>query len=119
MTKLGINDGKGLHLTFDNGVCLSVQIGGGNYCDNYHEPLFAVREDRRYQLPVSHTAEISVFHADGTMVDIGEDQVKGWVQIDDVLKFVEYLRSLPPKITEDHLKMFIGAFVWPEKPNRT
>jgi len=26
---------KGFHITFDNNVTVSVQMGGGNYCDNY------------------------------------------------------------------------------------
>lgn len=30
-----ITDNKGFHLSFDNGITVSVQFGRGNYCDNY------------------------------------------------------------------------------------
>lgn len=30
-----IIDGKGFHITFENGVTVSVQFGWGNYCRNY------------------------------------------------------------------------------------
>lgn len=29
-----ITDSKGFHMTFENGWAISVQFGGGNYCDH-------------------------------------------------------------------------------------
>lgn len=34
-----ITKNKGFHITFDNGVCVSVQFGRGNYADNYNLPI--------------------------------------------------------------------------------
>lgn len=34
-----ITDGKGFHVTFDNGWTVSVQFGRGNYGDNYDWPV--------------------------------------------------------------------------------
>lgn len=34
-----ITAGKGFHVTFENGITVSVQWGPGNYCDNYDERI--------------------------------------------------------------------------------
>ena len=33
-----ISSGKGFHITFENGVTVSVQFGYGNYCENRDHP---------------------------------------------------------------------------------
>lgn len=38
---------KGFHITFENGWTVSVQFGGGNYSDNYDEPIGALHARMR------------------------------------------------------------------------
>jgi len=35
MKKFRITHNKGFHITFPNGLTLSTQFGGGNYCENH------------------------------------------------------------------------------------
>ena len=57
---------KGFHMTFPNGLTVSVQWGAGNYCDN-HFPKdmdFTFSKDAE-----SNTAEIAVIGPDGEFID--------------------------------------------------
>ena len=96
MTNMRITGGKGVHFTFDNGLTISIQIGGGNYSDNYD---FPTGNERKVALPASERAEIAVWNADGKWLDLDGDQVAGYVPVSKVLDFVQYLRSLPEGTT--------------------
>ena len=110
MAEMGINEGKGLHFTFDNGIRISIQIGRGNYCDNYDWREEITREN---PLPPSRRAEIAVWSpSDELMIDICGDLVKGYVPVDDVLRFVEFLRSLPSDLTKNEVELAINPFDW-------
>ena len=37
MSKFGTMKNKGFHITFNNGLTISVQFGAGNYCSNKEE----------------------------------------------------------------------------------
>ena len=50
-----ITYGTGFHLTFSNGITVSVQFGPGNYCDNYNMPP---RYDNNYKILESEDAEV-------------------------------------------------------------
>lgn len=57
---------KGFHMTFPNGLTVSVQWGAGNYCDN-HLPKnndFTFSKDAE-----SDTAEIAVINSEGEFID--------------------------------------------------
>lgn len=57
---------KGFHMTFENGLTLSVQWGAGNYCDN-HFPKdmdFTFSKDAE-----SNTAEIAIIYPDGEFLN--------------------------------------------------
>lgn len=108
MSEMRITDGKGVHFTFDNGITLSIQIGSGNYSENYNEP-FMIEVPRGYQLPASKTAEIAVWADGGDMIDIGGDTVRGYVPVTDVLRFAEFLRALP---NADNLDAAVSGFDW-------
>tara|TARA_R110002020_G_scaffold414874_2_gene624331 strand:+ start:1211 stop:1498 length:288 start_codon:yes stop_codon:yes gene_type:complete len=54
MFKSTIN--TGFHMTFENGIKISVQWGPGNYCDNYGEFFNPLDRDVK-----SRTAEIAIF----------------------------------------------------------
>lgn len=93
MSELRICDGKGVHFSFNNGWTLSVQIGGGNYCDNYDYPIGKEREGR---LPASTTAEIAYWTADGELVPFENgDTAKGRVPIDEVVQWIVRVQNMP------------------------
>ena len=109
--KLRITDGKGIHVEMGNGIVLSVQIGPGNYCDNYDEP-FSARRDPKYRLPESRTAEIAVwFKGDGDMLDLPSgNTVAGRVDIGkifDVIPQLSALESPTPEAVFDVLRSII------------
>ena len=62
------SNNKGFHMTFENGVTISVQWGPGNYSDNYDED-FRPRERRNVD---SSTAEMGIW-----------DQQRIWLRFDD------------------------------------
>ena len=59
-----ITGSKGFHITFENGYTVSVQFGGGNYCDNYDMPIGS--EPNKVVL-TSSDAEVAVWK-DGSRV---------------------------------------------------
>lgn len=107
MTALKITNGKGIHLAFDNNLTLSVQIGGGNYCDNYNEEI---GYEHNKALPRSRTAEIAVWSPSGDMVKIGTDTVAGYVPIDTVLRLIPILQALPSNITDREISETMADF---------
>lgn len=50
---------KGFHMTFENGLTVSVQWGLGNYCDNRNIMDFSFTKDME-----SSDAEVGVFHGE-------------------------------------------------------
>jgi hypothetical protein len=112
MAKMRITDGKGVHFTFDNGLRISIQIGRGNYCQNYDFPHYEA--SRSNPLPASETAEIAVWSTDDAMIDIQDDCVKGYVPVEDVLRFAEFLRSLPSDLVKAEVELAIRPFDWKE-----
>lgn len=108
-----ITNGKGFHIEFDNGFVLSVQIGRGNYGDNYDYPEYRPTSDN--PLPPSSRAEIAFWRAGGEMIEIDGDTVKGYVPAEDVMRFAEFLRRRPTKITDEELRSELDEFNWPEQ----
>lgn len=110
MSDMIITGGKGVGFTMANGIYISIQIGRGNYCDNYD-----FREDisRVNPIPASSKAEIAVWSPeDDAMIDICGNLVKGYVPIEDVLRFVEFLRSLPSNLEKHEVELAIAPFDW-------
>lgn len=95
-TSLSITGNSGLHLKFENGITLSVQIGRGNYCENRNLGDFS-----KDPVLACHDAEIAVFNSDGGMFNLVNDCVLGWVSIQDALLFATILDSLPSGITQN------------------
>jgi hypothetical protein len=87
-----ITDGKGYQLRFANGYVLSVQFGGGNYCDNRNDDIFS-RERRA--LVTSDTAEVAAWDADGKWVRMDGDDVIGYITPEQVTAFASYLAAIP------------------------
>lgn len=112
MSQMRITEGKGVCFTFENAITISVQIGGGNYSDNYREPIGRFERPEGYTLPASTTAEIAIWAPDGEFANISGDMVKGYVPVDDVLRFIEFLRSLPSDLTKDEIELATNPFDW-------
>lgn len=110
MADMKITDGKGVRFTLDNGLVISIQIGRGNYCENYDFPTYDI--SRENPLPASRTAEIAVFSTDDAMIDIDRDCVKGYVPVEHVLRFVEFLRSLPSDLVKSEVELAVRPFDW-------
>lgn len=49
---------KGFHVEFPNGVTVSVQFGGGNYCDNYD---MDIGNEKKINMLESSDAEVAAF----------------------------------------------------------
>lgn len=85
---------KGFHMTFENGLTVSVQWGAGNYCDNHFpdDLDFSCSKDAR-----SDTAEVAVMRGRKVLnancflpedVADWQDDVVGWLtpeQVTDLL----------------------------------
>ena len=70
-----VTNNKGFAMTFANGYTVSVQWGGGNYCDNRNLPFRGVDA----AVPPSKTAEVAVWDADDKWVTLSEhDDVIGY-----------------------------------------
>lgn len=92
---------KGFHMTFPNGLTVSVQWGAGNYCDN-HFPKdmdFTFSKDAE-----SDTAEVAVIDQQGEFIDpqrffdyeINSDgEVAGWLDPSQVVELLANVRDWP------------------------
>ena len=94
-----ITDGKGFHITFPNGVTLSTQFGGGNYCANYD---FKIGKEHAQDM-ISPDAEIAIWDKDHKWItETMErelfpseyyDSVMGRVNMDMWLKIFDWCRN--------------------------
>ena len=92
---------KGFHMTFPNGLTVSVQWGAGNYCDN-HFPKdrdFTFSKDAE-----SDTAEVAVIDERGEFIDpqqffgyeINSDgDVAGYLDPSQVVELLANVRDWP------------------------
>lgn len=93
-----INGNKGFHITFSNGITISTQLGGGNYCANYDDTI----GDGQPKECVN--AEIALWDKDGKWITrkivkkalgekIGND-VYGYVTIDKWQKIIKAAQAV-------------------------
>jgi hypothetical protein len=94
-----ITDGKGFHITFENGYTVSVQWGCNNYCDNRDA---GEREDNP-KLGKNGCANADVMAwsgktvFDGGRVQLGENEPNiGWQSPAEVLAILNRIAALPP-----------------------
>ena len=78
---------KGFQITFKNGMTISVQFGTMNYCDrkNITAPI---QGEMKMAIVESNTAEIAIWDSYGKWFDFGSDEVKGWVDADEVATWI-------------------------------
>ena len=103
-----ITSGKGFHITFPNGITISTQFGGGNYCDNYND---RIGHDNPESISSSN-CEIGIWRhggewctgevvkAAGLEDEFGGDMVAGYVSMENWLKLLNAAVNLPHRCTE-------------------
>ena len=102
-----ITGGKGFQITFPNGITLSTQFGGVNYCGNRNHPI----------VPLGYTdylgsenTEIAVFAGKDktenwltkqaykeTFDEDLDDDVKGYVKLKEWLRILDWCREYKPE----------------------
>lgn len=91
-----ITSGKGFHITFANGFTVSVQFGGGNYCDNYDDEIGSETYPASGEKGSSN-AECAVWGPDGGMINRWDgDSVSNRSSVADVLELLNWAASQPP-----------------------
>jgi len=95
-----ITDGKGFHMTFKNGVTVSVQFGVGNYCSNHNE-LTLLGKEKEYSSWSSHTAEVGIWDKNNKWItkkcpylDVAEyDDVAGHILADEIIDVLTWAKN--------------------------
>lgn len=96
-----ITDGKGFHITFENGYTVSVQFGMWNYCDNYGADF---KENTNEELGEkgSSTAECAILMPDGGLLPLEcGDDVTNRSTPEEVLELLSYAATLPKENQND------------------
>ena len=77
---------RGFHLTFENGITISVQFGTGNYCErrDFHSTMDV---DLKNTTTKSKDAEIAIWDA-ASQFKFESDTVKGWCSTDEVAEWI-------------------------------
>ena len=91
-----ITGGKGFHLTFPNGVTVSVQFGPGNYCDNYDDDIMEWVMAKGKGTVESMTAEVAIWKKGGAWITneySGDGEVIGYKNINEVWKIFEWAKK--------------------------
>lgn len=95
----GITEGKGFAITFSNGVIVSVQFGGGNYCANYGEWIGSELGKKYWSCIDAEVAAWKPEKAGQSWRDRvwitreyfhGEDDMQGHVSPDELLGFLNW-----------------------------
>jgi hypothetical protein len=87
-----ITQNKGFQIAFANGNVVSVQWGPSNYCDPTHEdgrgaPYDAAQNASTWS---ATTAEVAAWNQEGEWHNFGGDQVNGYLDPEEVLKFLNF-----------------------------
>jgi hypothetical protein len=85
------NRNKGFHLTFNNGLTISVQIGVGNYCNNQNHSLDYDFEQKQ-AITKCDNAEIAIWDNNNVWFKFDNDTVKGWVNTEEVGIWIDRVR---------------------------
>lgn len=94
MMEFAICDNKGFHITFGNGVTVSIQFGSGNYCAN--KMTFKYQPYAEVQKCVD--AEVAIWDKDGKWITQKYDSdftdvVVGYVTPDEVAKIIAWAQA--------------------------
>ena len=89
-----ITDCKGFHITFKSGVTVSIQFGGGNYCQN-HDKLNLISHAGEVEDGIrSLDAEVAIWNNDGVWItkefrDDGDDVI-GYQTPEEILEILNW-----------------------------
>lgn len=80
---------KGIHIIREDGITFSIQFGGGNYCDNYHNSITSQCMNKPDT--ESSDCEMAVFDKEGAWITNEvfpdkDDIVIGYVPIEQALR---------------------------------
>lgn len=91
---------RGFHITFENGYTISTQFGQGNYCDSV-EVDGAVYAASSVEIAVLDPKDEYVNLASPFSLNCSpealeefEEQVKGWVPVEDLPKIMQRLKEV-------------------------
>lgn len=84
-----ITQNKGFNITFDNNLTISIQIGAGNYCSNKNNEIGKEREQR---ITECNNAEIAIWDENNKWFTFEGDQVKGWINANEVGIWIDKVR---------------------------
>jgi len=102
MTGLSSTYNKGFSLTFENGLTISVQFGYENYCSRKNDSGFSCDIWKSDQPIIkSMDAEIAIWDAHNNWYDFGNDTVTGWVNPDEIAKWI-YVVSKAKSLEDVH-----------------
>lgn len=100
---LKITGHKGFHLTFKNGWTASVQFGPGSYTHSHHD-IWDFEAPRRADKWEAYDAEVAAWERkdgkDGPLINLGSDSVKGWLNADQVLSFLNWVAGEEHDVSE-------------------
>lgn len=78
---------SGFQMEFKNGITISVQFSTKNYCER-KSMTAPIQGEMKIERVESNTAEIAIWDKEGTWLNFGHDQVKGWVEADEVATWI-------------------------------
>lgn len=99
MGKFKSTERQGFHITFENGLTVSVQWGAGNYCENHDNMDFSCTKDME-----SKDAEVAVWsnecwlNANNFLSDEDvdwRDDVVGWLTPEQVVDLLVRVKNYP------------------------
>ena len=86
-----ITEGKGFHVTFENGYTVSVQFGYYNYCSN--KSMQIGLENKAAGASGSPNAEVAWWGPDGNFIPFENDDVEGYKSPKEVLELLNRAAS--------------------------
>ena len=85
-------ENKGLQMTFENGLTISIQFGIGNYCER-RSFTASFQSEMSESIIQSANAEIAIWDASDNDYNFGSDTVTGWVSTDDVADWIYRVKN--------------------------
>lgn len=98
--KFKITDGKGFHITFANGYTVSIQIGWGNYTENYKRLDWSdlypkeLENKKKGIYPETELAETAILDPKDDFVNYKDESVQGYQTPEEVLETLNYASKL-------------------------